>query len=390
MISWKHSFNRLNEEYNIAKKKQQALENLYQSGKISQSTRDAYNNDISQAINEIERQQSDLLQKMDLKVTELQSQIKTLEMLLANYEIQHVVGEVDETTYEREITLLNSALDAAKHELDKIKDAATQLCSPMQAPIPTVESVQPAIEADPAPQPEPTPIPSTENVQIAPPEPEVIPAVCTPEPVAASVEQVLERAEPDASVVPSAETVATENTVTIENPPEIQPTIEAPIEVSSETVVESADPTEEQPEVATETVESTAAETVVETTAPVETDTETIIEPPADAPLESTEEMSSEAPIEAPLETIIENNEVIVENDESAESLEPEISPVEVVSEEIIQPIEEAVHEAHPTEAPKEAHPEVTAEVATEAQDAEESQTVTEVSQEENSEDQSS
>lgn len=385
MISWKHSFNRLNEEYNIAKKKQQALENLYQSGKISQSTRDAYNNDISQAINEIERQQSDLLQKMDLKVTELQSQIKTLEMLLANYEIQHVVGEVDETTYEREITLLNSALDAAKHELDKIKDAATQLCSPMQAPIPTVESVQPAIEADPAPQPEPTPIPSTENVQIAPPEPEVIPSICTPEPVAASVEPVLEQAEPDASVVPSAEAAATENTATIENPPEIQPTIEA----SSETVVESAAPIEEQPEVATETVEI-SAETVVETAAPVETDAETIIEPPADAPLESIEEMSSETPIEAPLETIIENNEVIVENEESAESLEPEIAPVEVVSEEIIQPIEEAVHEAHPTEAPKEAHPEVTAEVATEAQDAEESQTVTEVSQEENSEDQSS
>ncbi|HEX9261774.1 MAG TPA: CdvA-like protein [Candidatus Bathyarchaeia archaeon] len=385
MISWKHSFNRLNEEYNIAKKKQQALENLYQSGKISQSTRDAYNNDISQAINEIERQQSDLLQKMDLKVTELQSQIKTLEMLLANYEIQHVVGEVDETTYEREITLLNSALDAAKHELDKIKDAATQLCSPMQAPAPTVESVQTVIEADPAPQPEPTPIQSTENVQIAPPEPEVIPAICTPDPVAASVEQVLEQAEPDASVVPSAETVATENTVTNENPPEIQPTIEA----SSETVVESAAPIEEQPEVATDTFEI-SVETVVETTAPAETDAETIIEPPADAPLESTEEMPSETPIEAPSETIIENNEIIVENDESAESLEPEIAPVEVVSEEIIQPIEEAVHEAHPTEAPKEAHPEVTAEVATEAQDAEESQTVTEVSQEENSEDQSS
>ena len=50
LISWKYTFKRLNEEYEIAKKKQQALDNLFATGKISQSTRDSFNNEINAAI----------------------------------------------------------------------------------------------------------------------------------------------------------------------------------------------------------------------------------------------------------------------------------------------------------------------------------------------------
>jgi hypothetical protein len=132
VISWKHSFKRLNEEYEIAKKKKQALDNLFTTGKISQSTRDSFNDDISAAIVEIERQQKDLLNKMQLKTEELAGQIKTLETLLANYEIQHVVGEIEEETYQREILLLTTGLDTAKNELDVIKQATMQLCAPVK------------------------------------------------------------------------------------------------------------------------------------------------------------------------------------------------------------------------------------------------------------------
>ena len=96
MISWKYTFKRLNEEYEIAKKKKQALDNLYETGKISQATRDSFTGDISAAIVEIEKQRQDLAEKMMAKTTELENQIKTLETLLANYEIQHVVGEIDD------------------------------------------------------------------------------------------------------------------------------------------------------------------------------------------------------------------------------------------------------------------------------------------------------
>ena len=67
LISWKYTFKRLNEEYEIAKKKQQALDKLYASGKISQSTRDSFNIEISAAIVAIEKQQKELVEGMQVE-----------------------------------------------------------------------------------------------------------------------------------------------------------------------------------------------------------------------------------------------------------------------------------------------------------------------------------
>ena len=127
MISWKYTFKRLNEEYEIAKKKKQALDNLFETGKISQSTRDSFNGEINAAIAAIEKQQKELIGSMQGKTQEFENQIKTLEILLANYEIQHVAGEIDEEIYQQEISLLTSGLENTKNELNIIKQVTTQL-----------------------------------------------------------------------------------------------------------------------------------------------------------------------------------------------------------------------------------------------------------------------
>jgi len=132
LISWKHSFKKLNEENEMAKKKKQALDNLLNTGRISQSTYDLFNNEIDEAIAEIERQQKGLLEKMNSKMEELEEQIKTLEMLLANFEIQHVTGEVDEEVYQSEMGILSMGIETAKHELDVVREAVNQLSSGMQ------------------------------------------------------------------------------------------------------------------------------------------------------------------------------------------------------------------------------------------------------------------
>lgn len=95
LISWKHSFRRLNEEFDVARKKKQALDNLLNNGRISQSTHDIFNKEISDAMADIEKQQKGLLEKMAAKVVELEGQVKALEILIANYEIRHVTGEID-------------------------------------------------------------------------------------------------------------------------------------------------------------------------------------------------------------------------------------------------------------------------------------------------------
>jgi len=132
LISWKHSFRKLSEENEMAKKKKQALDNLLNSGRISQSTYDMFSNEINEAIAEIERQEKALLEKMNSKMEELEEQIKTLEMLLANFEIQHVTGEVEEEVYQREINILSMGIDTAKQELDVVREAVNHLSSGVQ------------------------------------------------------------------------------------------------------------------------------------------------------------------------------------------------------------------------------------------------------------------
>jgi histone deacetylase complex regulatory component SIN3 len=119
----------LKEEYETAKKKKQALDNLLDSGRISQSTHDLFDMEIAEAITDTERQQKALLQKMNAKMMELEEQIKTLEILLANFEIQHVTGEIDEGVYQREINVLSMGLETSKQELETIKEATEQLAS---------------------------------------------------------------------------------------------------------------------------------------------------------------------------------------------------------------------------------------------------------------------
>lgn len=138
----------------MAKKKRQALENLLNSGRISQSTYEAFNSEITSAISEIERQQRDLLEKMNSKMRELEEQIKTLEMLFANFEIQHVAGEVEEEVYQQEINLLSVGLEAARRELESVKEAVNQLSSSMQ-----VQTAEVVVEQKIEPQ-------SPENVKV--------------------------------------------------------------------------------------------------------------------------------------------------------------------------------------------------------------------------------
>jgi len=83
--------------------------------------------EIEEALIEIEKQQKALLEKMSSKMMELEGQIKTLEMLLANSEIRHVTGEVDEEVYQRESILLSMGLETARQELGLMRDAVKQL-----------------------------------------------------------------------------------------------------------------------------------------------------------------------------------------------------------------------------------------------------------------------
>ena len=307
VITWKSSFNRLNEEYGIAKKKKQALDGLFEKGKISQSTHDSFNCEIVAAIAEIEKQQQELARRMQSKTDELQNQIKTLEILLANYEIQYVAGEIDDNTYQVEINLLGSGLDTAKRELNAVQDAVNQLCAPsapaleIPAPAPAIEAVPEIIAAAPEPVIE---------APIAAPVFEEAPVIEQP---IATAEIIAAPAEAAPAVVEAA----------IEQPAEI--IVEAPIEQPIETIAEA--PVVEVPVVEVATAQEIAtpepvaemAEEVIEEKLPLDSfevaaadvvqqdltqiAEEIMPENPREAPVAAQEDVTVETPHEACVET---------------------------------------------------------------------------------------
>jgi hypothetical protein len=88
-----------------------------------------FNKEIEDALIDIEKQQKALLEKMATKIVELEGHVKTLEVLLANFEIRHVTGEISDEIYQRENELLSVGLETAKRDLDEVKEAADQLAA---------------------------------------------------------------------------------------------------------------------------------------------------------------------------------------------------------------------------------------------------------------------
>lgn len=170
LISWKRSFERLSEEHGAVLKKKQALNSLFSSGRISQSTFDLFDKEMDEALAEIEAQKKALMDKMAAKTKEVEEQIRILERLLANFEIQHVGGEIEEETYQREIALLCMGLETARQELNAIKEAMEKLTSAPKTEESTdvgkleTETVEPQREAEPqalAENPPETQLPET-------------------------------------------------------------------------------------------------------------------------------------------------------------------------------------------------------------------------------------
>ena len=314
LISWKYTFKKLNEEYDLAAKKKHALDNLYETGKISAATRDSFTGDISAAIAKIEEQRKELAERMQSKTAELESQLKTLEMLLANYEIQHVVGEIDEDSYAREITLLTTSLQTTRNELEGIKQATIQLF-PVETPIQTPAAPEPV--ATTAPEVAQAPVEAV---------PLEVPIETTPVESTPIIENI-----PVVEAAP-IETAPAETPVVESAPAQIETPIEtAPVEAAPVAAVPLEAPVEAP-------VEQATPEAQIET-APIE-ESAAIVETPA---VEATPEVVTEA-----AQVIVEEAPVIV----AEEAIPAEPTPLEATTTETPIAEEAPITEAAPVEIP--------------------------------------
>jgi hypothetical protein len=127
LISWKDSFEKINNELDLARKKQNALEELHTNGRISQFTYENLNKALTMEIEQIEARRKALAEKMTSKLNELEKQISTLETFLANVEMSYAAGEITEELHNQEVNALSLGLEATKNELNFIKEAIRQL-----------------------------------------------------------------------------------------------------------------------------------------------------------------------------------------------------------------------------------------------------------------------
>jgi hypothetical protein len=246
LISWKYSFEKISKDLELARKKKQALDDLFNSGKISASTYESLDKELTSTISEIEARQKDLAEKMASNIADLEKQISTLELFLANSEIQYVAGEIDEDSHANEIGAYTLGLEAVKQQLSVVKEVVGGLMLEVVAP---------------------TPPPTPSEIEKTQPTGEVVETLETPveTPTEALVETPVE--EPT-----DAEPISEE--VTLEEPLETEE-VDAE-EVTIEEPLEEEAPSEE--EALEETAEEVAAETYTEETATeeeIETETST-------------------------------------------------------------------------------------------------------------------
>lgn len=143
LVTWKESFEKINTELDLTKRKKQALDDLHSTGRISQSAYDCLSKGLTEEIEHAEARRKVLAEKMTSKLNELEEQRMALEMFLANNEMAYVAGEINEELYSKESSALDSGLEATKQELNWIKEVITQLVpqevEPEPAPAPTPE-----------------------------------------------------------------------------------------------------------------------------------------------------------------------------------------------------------------------------------------------------------
>jgi len=127
MVLWKDAFEKINLELEVAKKKKQALDDLLNAGRISQSTYNALCRDLDDDLADVEVRRKALTEKMASKLGELEQQLQTLEFFLAHTEMAYVAGETSSELYGQESSALDMGLEATRQEINWIKDVIIQL-----------------------------------------------------------------------------------------------------------------------------------------------------------------------------------------------------------------------------------------------------------------------
>lgn len=123
------SFEIVSQELDLTKRKKQALDDLLASARISQPTYEHLEKGLTDTIGNLEAQQRSLADKMTGWADELEEQIQLLELLLANLEIHHATGEIDEEAYDKQNRAILLGIEATKQDMVDIRNILSKTVS---------------------------------------------------------------------------------------------------------------------------------------------------------------------------------------------------------------------------------------------------------------------
>ena len=123
------SFEIVSQELDLTRRKKQALDDLLASERISQPTYEHLEKGLMETIIDLETQQKSLADKMTGWADELEEQIQLLELLLANLEIHHATGEIDDEAYDKQNRAILLGLDATKQDLVDMRNILSKTVS---------------------------------------------------------------------------------------------------------------------------------------------------------------------------------------------------------------------------------------------------------------------
>jgi polyhydroxyalkanoate synthesis regulator phasin len=123
------SFEIVSQELDLTKRKKQALDDLLASARISQPTYEHLEKGLTDTIGNLEAQQRSLADKMTGWADELEEQIQLLELLLANLEIHHATGEIDEEAYDKQNRAILLGIEATKQDLVDVRNILSKTVS---------------------------------------------------------------------------------------------------------------------------------------------------------------------------------------------------------------------------------------------------------------------
>ena len=147
---WKVDAEKLMKEFALAHKRLQALDSLMHEGRITQYVYSDLRKAYETATNELEEVRKTLIEKLKARGDDVEFQVRDMEKFLANIEVQHMTGEIDDEAYQLAADSLKLGLSQLVAEKKDVETILTEITHPEAAPPPAAPA-PPLITAPPAP-----------------------------------------------------------------------------------------------------------------------------------------------------------------------------------------------------------------------------------------------